>query len=621
MLIRDLPKLVQAGYERLDKVYEEVKVVLKDLQKGKFELSSKLAEIISGLEALKGQNPKDWFDQVISDLKNNKPMKDYQQIFQNISDIENRDIQGLKPDVEPAEDEPEMVAEEESLGTDAQKQYRRNFEEFSDHKKDALTGTQGLRKNLDTVDQANYFKFFQLAGLIADVLGNYDKKQEEIKVFLSNPDNVPQYIKLETAVATKEELLENGLIQPKYAEQVYNSIGRQRELEIAYKKQDKTATGGFDSKDAADLAGTVGTVIDIITVAAFAFPPLAPLAAALKVPANFVKIGEAALHAKNGNNAKAAATLIGLVPLAGKINAEYLLKITGLNKVITKLGAAVGKEMTEEMVQQVVKKGAEAAIKGATVKAAEKIDTTDPDKAKEQAQSVFGNMMNFFKGGDDEPGKPAGKIEKAKSELENLRDAIDKSGVDEKQKGLWNAFIKDTLNKTVGMEDDDLTDEEYLQSLINAKNELIKQIEQSQSGKGGGTAVTELLQSKTLKEFALRYNDAVNEYNRNNPNNKQDPIGPDQWTKLLEAFETFNPKQVMKWLKGFSRLGVEDNQLNPRRLLYNLLRNEKPNIFKKDETPSDTTAPEKKQEHIERALKPIIEQLLRGKHGKEELYY
>ncbi len=77
----------------------------------------------------------------------------------------------------------------------------------------------------------------------------------------------------------------------------------------------------------------------------------------------------------------------------------------------------------------------------------------------------------------------------------------------------------------------------------------------------------------------------------------------------------------MKWLKGFSRLGVEDNQLNPRRLLYNLLRNEKPNIFKKDETPSDTTAPEKKQEHIERALKPIIEQLLRGKHGKEELYY
>jgi len=29
----------------------------------------------------------------------------------------------------------------------------------------------------------------------------------------------------------------------------------------------------------------------------------------------------------------------------------------------------------------------------------------------------------------------------------------------------------------------------------------------------------------------------------------------------------------------------------------------------------------KKQEQIERALKPIIEQLLRGKYGEEELYY
>ena len=29
----------------------------------------------------------------------------------------------------------------------------------------------------------------------------------------------------------------------------------------------------------------------------------------------------------------------------------------------------------------------------------------------------------------------------------------------------------------------------------------------------------------------------------------------------------------------------------------------------------------KKQEQIERALKPIIEQLLRGKHGEKELYY
>lgn len=509
-----LPTAIKSGWERLQRVYSETKTILKDLKQGKFELSSELSAVIQDILG-ETEPVKQWFAKQVELIDNNEELPDnVVNIFKQIGESSD-DVKGIGSE-EPEEREvAESILREEV--SDPQRQFLIDWKTFANptngHKTHLAKGIRGMSDNMDTVDQRNYFKFFGLARAIVKKAETYNENQTKIVDFLRGLENIPEYIKLRDTVVKKEKLRSpKGGSMLKYAQYIADSIPRQDELKIEFESQATgSAEGGFDSKDAADLASMAGTAIDVITVGAFVFPPLAPLAAALKMPKNFVTIGEAALHAKTGNNAKAAAALIGIIPLADKISADWLLKIPGMNGMITKLGAAVGKEMTEEMVQQVVKKGAEAAIKGATVKAAETIDKTDPEAAKVEAKSLFGDIMDKLTGGTDEPEEGDTKAEIL--DLENrLRTVAGKTKYPD---------IRDSINKILSDKGDD------------------------GSYKNAGDT-------------------------------------PDQQLAALEAFA--------KRLKA-------------------------PEKSDGDEPPDAA------QEQIERALKPIIEQLLRGKHGKKELYY
>ena len=486
--IQAIESLIRDNYTRLERVYGETKKVLSDLKKGQFELSSELQDI---LNRTLGSKVIDLFDKALSDLKNNLPMEDYKTKLKNISDLENRDLVGLKPDVEPVTEAPEDQETQPANKEQAQREFIRTYDTFESHKNVTLKALEGLRRSLDSVDQEKYFAFFQLAGKTAEKITEYDNSLNEIKKFLANPTNVPDYIKIGEKVRKKEELIPKQgkqLIPAKYAEQIKNSIGQQDELKRLY--DDQQGQGGLSMEKVEEYMSDVSLVIDVLSAASAATGVGLPAAAALQALGKALTVGEIAKKLADGDFAGAGTKAV-LMLMPGEKIAKYL-------------GGAAGKVAANSF--------------GKFLKPLSDFMIKNPDKAGGVIDLLItgvGQKLDNDDTPEETTGTPAGKIEKAKTELEELKEAIGKTNAADDQKKKWIAFINDAVNRTVAMGEEDLTDEQYLKILLDAKQTITNQIKQFQNNQGN----------------------------------------------------------------------------------------------------------EPKQEHIERALKPIIEQLLRGKHGEKELYY